>query len=662
MTGRSKQVQNPVRDRKLARGLPLLQLIAAVVVIAILPGTMPNTFYLFSITLGVIYLTAVLGLDLAAAAGAVSMGTAAFLLIGAYSVGLMQEHGNHSPVIGMIVAAAVCAAVGAVTSIPALRLGAFAIAVVTLMYADVVASLALHFRSFTGGGDGLNVNAANIPLSRMWLYSALIALVAYILHRNLLRGPFGRALMITRRGEAVAASLAVATGKHKIAAFTIYAMFAGVAGGLYQQLNGPISVDTFSIDTSITLLLMVVLGGVGSVSGPLLGTTVLTVIPIILNQAAGSGGKTKDLIYGVILLGVVLLVPRGLAGLFRTVGDVVQPRLPARWRPAGAEPPAAATVSASTDVTAATDTATDTAADAGYAPVDSRALAELLAAGRGGQGESLEVDGIVRTIGGMQILRGVSMSVQAGHIVGLIGPNGSGKTTLLNSINGLSPVQGGHVRLGNAAIDGPARTRARAGIGRTFQTAVLAEEATVEANLMTGLDTERRASHLSYALRLPPALREAREHRAAAARWANALGLGKRLHAEASALTPRERRLLEIGRALATRPRVLLLDEPVAGLTGGEIDELVDIIRQVRTAGISTILVEHHAELVMSLCDQVVVLDAGECIAAGEPASVSRDPRVIAAYLGDVLTPYEEPAQAAGSSSSQPAPATGGTS
>jgi ABC-type branched-subunit amino acid transport system ATPase component len=246
--------------------------------------------------------------------------------------------------------------------------------------------------------------------------------------------------------------------------------------------------------------------------------------------------------------------------------------------------------------------------------------------------------------------------------VGLIGPNGSGKTTLLNSVNGLSPVQGGHVRLGNAAIDGQARTRARAGIGRTFQTAVLAEEATVEANLMTGLDTERRASHLSYALRLPPALREAREHRAAAARWANALGLGKRLHAEASALTPRERRLLEIGRALATRPRVLLLDEPVAGLTGGEIDELVDIIRQVRTAGISTILVEHHAELVMSLCDQVVVLDAGECIAAGEPASVSRDPRVIAAYLGDVLTPYEEPAQAAGSSSSQPAPASGGTS
>jgi branched-chain amino acid transport system permease protein len=645
-------VDGRVRSRALSRGLPLLQLIAAVVVIALLPGTMPNTFYLFSVTLGAIYLIAVLGLDLAAAAGAVSMGTAAFLLVGAYSVALMQKHGDWNPVIGMIVAAAVCAAAGAITSIPALRLGAFAIAVVTLMYADVVSSLALHFRSFTGGGDGLNVDAADIPLSRMWMYAALVGLGAYILHRNLLRGPFGRALMITRRGEAVAASLAVATGKHKVAAFTIYATFAGIAGGLYQQLNGPIGVDTFGIDTSITLLLMVVLGGVGSVTGPLLGTTVLTVIPIILNQAAGSGGKTKDLVYGAILLGVVLLVPRGLAGLFRGIAEFVHPRLPARWRAQPAEIP-----------TAPTETAPilETQQDAGYAPVDPRALAELLAAGRGGQGERLEVGDIVRTIGGMQILRGVSMTVEPGHIVGLIGPNGSGKTTLLNSINGLSPVQGGHVRLGSAAIDGPARTRARAGIGRTFQTAVLAEEATVEANLMTGLDTERRASHLSYALRLPPALREAREHRGAAARWASALGLGRRLHAEASALTPRERRLLEIGRALATRPRVLLLDEPVAGLTGGEIDELVEIIQQVRTAGISTILVEHHAELVMSLCDQVVVLDAGECIAAGEPATVSRDPRVIAAYLGDVLTPHEG-AAASPVAESQPAPTSGSTS
>jgi ABC-type branched-subunit amino acid transport system ATPase component len=278
----------------------------------------------------------------------------------------------------------------------------------------------------------------------------------------------------------------------------------------------------------------------------------------------------------------------------------------------------------------------------GARPVDTEALSGLLAEGRGSQAGRLEVDDIHRTIGGLRILRGITMTVESGHIAGLIGPNGSGKTTLLNSINGLTPVERGHIRLAGDAIDGPARLRAKAGVGRTFQTALLAEESSVLDNLMLGLDAHRKVAHIGYALRLPNAIREAREHRVEATRWAQALGLGEHLNEEASALTPRARRLLEVGRALATRPRILLLDEPVAGLTGNEIDELVEIIKLVRTAGISTILVEHHAELVMSLCDRVTVLDAGEVIASGEPAVVSRDPKVIAAYLGDELMSLEE--------------------
>src|SRR6185437_3518089 len=202
--------------------------------------------------------------------------------------------------------------------------------------------------------------------------------------------------------------------------------------------------------------------------------------------------------------------------------------------------------------------------------------------------------------------------------------------------------------LGDESIDGAARRRAKAGVGRTFQTAVLAEESSVLDNLLIGLDAHRKVPHICYALRLPNALREARERRAEATRWAEALGLQDLLGEDASALTPRTRRLLEVGRALATRPRILLLDEPIAGLTGTEIDELVEIVKLVRTAGISTILVEHHAELVMSLCDRVTVLDAGEVIASGEPSVVSRDPKVVAAYLGDELVSAGEAEAAAG--------------
>jgi ABC-type branched-subunit amino acid transport system ATPase component len=397
--------------------------------------------------------------------------------------------------------------------------------------------------------------------------------------------------MIMRRGEAVASSLTVPSGRYKVVSFTIYAAFAGLAGGLYQQLNGPIATDTFGIDTSITLLLMVVLGGVGSVTGAFLGTLVLTIIPMILNQAASSGGGTRDLLYGIILLVVVLIVPKGLAGI---PGDPRIRRLFMRFVPTR-EASARAVV----------------AEGASEHPVDSDALSGLLAEGRGSQGGRLEVQDVHRTIGGLRILRGITMTVESGHIAGLIGPNGSGKTTLLNSINGLTPVERGHVRLAGETIDGPARLRAKAGVGRTFQTALLAEESSVLDNLMLGLDAHRKVPHACYALRLPNAIREARAHRSEAVRWAHALGLGEHLNEDASALTPRARRLLEVGRALATRPRILLLDEPVAGLTGSEIDELT-------------------------------VLDAGEVIASGEPATVSRDPKVIAAYLGDELVSLEE--------------------
>jgi ABC-type branched-subunit amino acid transport system ATPase component len=245
---------------------------------------------------------------------------------------------------------------------------------------------------------------------------------------------------------------------------------------------------------------------------------------------------------------------------------------------------------------------------------------------------------VSKSIGGLRILVDTSFRVEGGTIHGLIGPNGSGKTTLLNCASGLIKINGGEILLGGEPLPGVAAQHARAGIGRTFQTVLLAESDTVSDNLLVGVDAHRKVSFLAYTLRLPRALAEVRQSRAEVARWASALGLGHLLHTPVSSLTPRDRRLVEIGRALATRPRVLLLDEPAAGLTGSELEELEEVIRLMRSAGITVVLVEHHAELVMRLCDRVTVIDVGRVLITDLPAKVSADPTVVAAYLGDELT------------------------
>jgi ABC-type branched-subunit amino acid transport system ATPase component len=255
----------------------------------------------------------------------------------------------------------------------------------------------------------------------------------------------------------------------------------------------------------------------------------------------------------------------------------------------------------------------------------------------------LEVRSVSKGIGGLKIVREASFTVRGGTVHGFIGPNGSGKTTLLNCISGLTAVDAGEVRYGDRALPPHAAQRARAGLARTFQTVLLIEHATVADNLLVGVDAHRRVPHLVYGLGLPPALRERRQSAVEVARWAEALGLGAVLDRPVSSLTPRERRLVEIGRALATHPGIVLMDEPVAGLAGAEIDELTSVIRLLRSRGVTVVLVEHHAELVMELCDAVTVIDVGEIVTTDVPAKVAVDPRVVAAYLGDELVAQAVP-------------------
>jgi branched-chain amino acid transport system permease protein len=600
-----------------------VRLLVGAAIVAVLPFVITNHFYLYTLTGGAILLMAVLGLNLAIGGGIISIGTAGFLLVGAYTVGLAQTRWHLNPLPATLLAAAVCAVIGFITAFPALKMGPFAVAVVTLMYASVASDLILRFTSFTGGSEGVNARAISFTPTEMWLLTAGVAGLLFVGHRNLIRSPMGRALMMGRRSEPVASSLRISTARFKLAAFTIYAALAGVAGSFYQMLNGPISSETFDVGVSITVLLMVVLGGEASVAGPLLGALVLTIIPLILNQTVSHGGATRDVIYGAILLAVVLIVPGGLAELGnRLVGPLRRRRRPG---------PSSAGSGASGEGQPSTGLGVGVGES-----IDAAALARLLP--QAAAPAELDIRSLSRSIGGLRILVDVSFTVEAASIHGLIGPNGSGKTTLLNCVSGLSKINGGQIALAGDVLPGVASRHAKAGVGRTFQTVLLSETDSVRDNLLVGVDAHRRASYISYALRLPPAMTETRQSVAEVTRWAEALGLGQLLDRPVSSLTPRERRLVEIGRALAPHPRALLLDEPAAGLTGGEIEELERVIRAVRAAGVTVLLVEHHAELVMRLCDRVTVLDVGRVIVTDVPAKVSTDSRVVAAYLGDELT------------------------
>jgi branched-chain amino acid transport system permease protein len=598
-----------------ASSFPLRFLVGAAIV-ALLPLVITDHFYLYTLTGGAILLMAVLGLNLAIGGGIISIGTAGFLLVGAYTVGLAQTRWHMNPLPATLLAGAVCAAIGFVTAFPALKMGPFAVAVVTLMYASVASDLILRFTSFTGGAQGVSANAISFTPNEMWFLTAGVAGLLFVGHRNLIRSPMGRALMMGRRSEPVASSLRISTARFKLAAFTIYAALAGVAGSFYQMLNGPISSETFDVGVSITVLLMVVLGGEASVAGPLLGALVLTIIPLILNQTVSHGGATRDVIYGAILLVVVLVVPGGLAELGNRLTEPLRRRrrvAPARSEGTDGPRPSAAGES-----------------------IDAVALAKLMP--QAAEPAELDIRSISKSIGGLRILVDVTFTVEGGSIHGLIGPNGSGKTTLLNCVSGLTKISSGETALAGQVLPGVASRHAKAGVGRTFQTVLLSESDSVRDNLLVGVDAHRRASYVSYALRLPPAVREARQSVGEVTRWSVALGLRHLLDNQVSSLTPRERRLVEIGRALAAHPRVLLLDEPAAGLTGAEIEELESLIRAVRAAGVTVLLVEHHAELVMRLCDRVTVLDVGRVIVTDVPAKVSTDSRVVAAYLGDELT------------------------
>jgi len=564
-----------------------------------------NRFEIFNTELLIVYFVAVLGLSLLMQSGLISIGHSAFFGLGAYVVAISTVNYGWSFWLALPVAGIITGLVGLILGFPALRLGLFTLAMVTVGYAFVFEDLAIELRGFTGGGDGLRGVKHPAPFGELesfyWLV-VIVAILAYAVYHNLIRSPFGRRSVAVEENPVAAQSLGVSLYSTKLQAFTLSSVFAGVAGGLFAPLVGFVAPDSFTVNLAILILLMVLLGGSGSVGGPLLGTVLLFRIPLEVERIADQPGEVTLLVYGVVLLASVHLFPRGLMSAWWYITSRFEGRRRSTVVKERAKPEIGRVIE----------------------PIETKDTPVLVA------------EGVVKMLGGVQALNGIDITVEPGTVHALIGPNGSGKTTFLNTISGYLRADEGAVTLFDHEASGDApHVRARAGLGRTFQTPFIFEGISCLENVITALDRHREQGLLAYTIRWPAARREERRSYDRALEILEAVGLRDRADTAASALPPGERRLLELARVLGLEPSLVLMDEPAAGLTSGEIDELEEVIIGFRDSGIGVLLVEHHVEFVLGLADVVTVIDFGEVIARGAPGEVRNDPTVITAYLGE---------------------------
>ncbi|KQW36453.1 ATP-binding cassette domain-containing protein [Rhizobacter sp. Root404] len=633
----------------------LLLSIVAIAALLLFPVGITNAYYIHLLETIMIYAILLFGLDIVVGyTGQVSLGHAGLFGVGAYTAGVLVTKLGAPLLVALIASIGVTAVFGAILALPALRVTGPYLAMVTLAFGTIVQILINEMTFLTGGPMGITLSKPPLFGHKLderefyWVVAVMLVLSLIVVHR-ILRSHLGRAFEALRGSPVASDCMGVSVYRYKVYAFVISAGFAGLAGSLYAYSEQYISPNSYNFELTVLFLLAVIMGGRKSRIGSMLGAAIIVLLPKLLDDVemfryvsvglavlvavvavigiqrgrltakqmaipvvgsialAALSFWLKTMtdwrlsIFGVIMLFVVYYLQDGIVGFVRNALNIKRQKPDAQ------------------------------AANAPLVGGDAVSNAARTDTG----GEILTAKGVLMQFGGLKALNNVDLSIKRGTIHGLIGPNGSGKSTMMNVLTGIYvPTAGAISFAGNSVVGRTSSDIALSGIARTFQNVQLFGEMTALQNVQVGLHHTFDSNLLDVAVHTPRYLRESKAATDRAMGLLQFVGLADLAFEEARNLPYGKQRLLEIARALALDPQLLLLDEPAAGLTAPDIKELISFIRKIRDHGITVILIEHHMDVVMSMCDTVSVLDFGQKIAEGNAAQVQADEKVIEAYLG----------------------------